>query len=221
MRSPSFSLRDSRAREMRAHVKIASREKCEKWREREKMRDRRKSPIFWLYALLSQRMTLVSSSIVVCQHLSKKHRPLSTLNKITISVNVWQTWGMSRKNSSYNIPEKGTDSSSEALLKGKDVPVIRPTRFGKSLIYQVFSIAQTFANVSILIISPLNLNGIVEEQTKEMNGLGITLVHSKPSSEDCLKDISKAVSNDVRFSWRLLMQEDYRDPESTGTPFRI
>ena len=55
----------------------------------------------------------------------------------------------------------------------------------------MFSIAQTFANVSILIISPLYLNGIVEEQTKEMNGLGIALVHSKPSSEDCLKDISK------------------------------
>ena len=31
----------------------------------------------------------------------------------------------------------------------------------------------------------------MEEQTKEINGLGITLVHSKPSSEDCLKDISK------------------------------
>ena len=110
---------------------------------------------------------------------------------------------MSRKNSSHNIPKKGTDSSGEALLKGKDVPVICPTRFGKSLIYQVFSIAQTVANVSILIIfiiCPLNLNGIVEEQTKEMIGLGITLVHSKPSSEDCLKDISKAVSNDVRFS---------------------
>ena len=98
---------------------------------------------------------------------------------------------MSGKKLSHNIPEKGTDSSGEALLEGKDVPLIRPTRFGKSLIYQVFSIAQTFANVSILIISPLYLNGIVEEQTKEMNGLGIALVHSKPSSEDCLKDISK------------------------------
>ena len=98
---------------------------------------------------------------------------------------------MSGKNLSHNIPEKGTNSSGKALLEGRDVLVILPTRFGKSLIYQVFSIAQTFANVSILIISPLNLNGIVEEQTKEMNGLGITLVHSKPSSEDCLKDISK------------------------------
>ena len=100
---------------------------------------------------------------------------------------------MSEKNLSHNIPEKGTDSSGEALLEGRDVLVILPTRFGKSLIYQVFSIAQTFANVSIPIINFLHLicNGIVEEQTKEINGLGITLVHSKPSSEDCLKDISK------------------------------
>ena len=79
---------------------------------------------------------------------------------------------MSGKNSSHNIPEKGTDSSGEALLEGKDVLVILPTTFGKSLIYQVFSIAQTFSNVGILIFSPLNLNGIVEEQTKEMKALG-------------------------------------------------
>ena len=157
MRSPSFSLRDSRAREMRAHVKIASRKKDEKWREREKWETTVKSPIFWLYALLSQCMTLVISSMAVCEHLSKKHRPLSTLDKITISVNVWQTSGMSGKNLSHNIPEKGTDSSSEALLEGRDVLVILPTRFGKSLIYQVFSIAQTFANVSILIINFLHL----------------------------------------------------------------
>ena len=94
------------------------------------------------------------------------------------------------KNLSHNIPEKGTDSSGEALLEGRDVLGILPTRSGKRF-YHVFSIAQTFANISILIISLLNLNDIVEEQTKEMNGLGITLVPSKPSSEDCLKDISK------------------------------
>ena len=38
------------------------------------------------------------------------------------------------------------------------------------------------------ITSPLN--SIVEEQAKEMKGLGIRLPHLKPGSEDCLKDIS-------------------------------
>ena len=76
----------------------------------------------------------------------------------------------------------------EPLLAGKDVLPILPTGFGKSLIYQVFSMAQTSANVSVLVISPLN--SIVEEQAKEMNGLGIPSVHLKPDIEDCLHDIS-------------------------------
>ena len=77
----------------------------------------------------------------------------------------------------------------EALLAGKDVLAILPTGFGKSLIYQVFSMEQTSANASVLVISPLN--SIVEEQAKEMNGLGIPLVHLKPDIEDCLHDISE------------------------------
>ena len=76
----------------------------------------------------------------------------------------------------------------EALLAGKDVLAILPTGFGKSLIYQVFSMAQTSANASVLVISPLN--SIVEEQAKEMNCLGIPSVHLKPDIEDCLHDIS-------------------------------
>ena len=44
----------------------------------------------------------------------------------------------------------------EALLAGKDVLAILPTGFGKSLIYQVFSMAQTSANASVLVISSLN-----------------------------------------------------------------
>ena len=76
----------------------------------------------------------------------------------------------------------------EALLAGKDVLAILPTGFGKSLIYQVFSMAQTSANASVLVISPLK--SIVEEQAKEMNCLGIPSVHLKPDIEDCLHDIS-------------------------------
>ena len=76
----------------------------------------------------------------------------------------------------------------EALLAEKDVLAILPTGFGKSLIYQVFSMAQTSANASVLVISPLN--SIVEEQAKEMNCLGIPSVHLKPDIEDCLHDIS-------------------------------
>ena len=49
--------------------------------------------------------------------------------------------------------------------------------------------AQTSVNASVLVISPLN--SIVEEQAKEMNGLGIPSVHLKPVDiEDCLHDIS-------------------------------
>ena len=47
--------------------------------------------------------------------------------------------------------------------------------------------AQTYANTSVLFISPLN--SIVEEQAKEMKGLGIRSVHLKPDIEDCLHDI--------------------------------
>ena len=54
----------------------------------------------------------------------------------------------------------------EPLLAGKDVLPILPTGFGKSLIYQVFSMAQTSANASVLVIPPLN--SIVEEQAKEI-----------------------------------------------------
>ena len=77
---------------------------------------------------------------------------------------------MSRKNSKRNIAETGTDSSSGGSVGG-DVLAILPTGFGKSLIYQVFSMAQTSAKASVLVISPLN--SIVEEQAKEMNSLGI------------------------------------------------
>ena len=75
-----------------------------------------------------------------------------------------------------------------ALLAGKDVLAILPTGFGKSLIYHVFSMAQTSANANVLFISPLN--STVEEQAKEMNGRGIRSVHLKPDIEDCLHNIS-------------------------------
>ena len=75
----------------------------------------------------------------------------------------------------------------EALLAVKDVLATLPTGFGKSLIYHVFRMAQTSANASVLVISPLN--SIVEEQAKEMNGLGIRSVHLKPDIGDCLHDM--------------------------------
>ena len=49
-----------------------------------KMRDYRQSPSFWTNALLSERKTLIGSSMEICQHLSKTHQPLSTLDIITI-----------------------------------------------------------------------------------------------------------------------------------------
>ena len=53
-------------------------------RAERKMRDYRQSPSFWTNALLSQRKTLIGSSMEICQHLSKTRQPLSTLDIITI-----------------------------------------------------------------------------------------------------------------------------------------
>ena len=58
--------------------------------------------------------------------------------------------------------------------------------------------SQTSANASVLVISPLN--SIVEEQAREINGLGrlgsMRPVLWTPSS----KDLEWEVSNDFRFS---------------------
>ena len=52
------------------------------------MRDYRQNPSFWTNALLSQRKTLIGSSMEICQHLSKTRQPLSTLDTITITEQV-------------------------------------------------------------------------------------------------------------------------------------
>ena len=49
-------------------------------RAERKMRDYRQSPSFWTIALLSQRKTLIGSSMEICQHLSKTRQPLSALD---------------------------------------------------------------------------------------------------------------------------------------------
>ena len=54
------------------------------FRLRGKIRDYRQSTTFWTNALLSQRKTLIGSSMEICQHLSKTCQPLSTLDIITI-----------------------------------------------------------------------------------------------------------------------------------------
>ena len=63
----------------------------------------------------------------------------------------------------------------EALLAGQDVLAILPTGFRKSLIYQMFCMAKlsSNANVSVLVISPLN--SIIEEQVNELNDLGLSV----------------------------------------------
>ena len=58
--------------------------KGDRRRGERKMRDYRQSPSFWTNALLSQRKTLIGSSMEICQHLSKTPQPLSTLDIITI-----------------------------------------------------------------------------------------------------------------------------------------
>ena len=48
------------------------------------MRDYKQSPSFGTNALLSQRKTLIGSSMEICQHPSKTRQPLSMLDIITI-----------------------------------------------------------------------------------------------------------------------------------------
>ena len=63
-----------------------------------KMRDYRQSPSFWTFVLPSQRKTLTGYSMEICQHLSKTHQPLSTLDIITIySTNNWSRTNNSRE----------------------------------------------------------------------------------------------------------------------------
>ena len=94
MRSSSFSLRDSRAREMQAHVKIASREKCEKWQGREIRETAEKAQSFdlmccshnlllWL-ALPQQSVNICQKSTGHYQH-STKSQFLSMSDKLQVS----------------------------------------------------------------------------------------------------------------------------------------
>ena len=102
------------------------------WRGERKMRDYRQSPSFWTNALLSQRKTLIGSSMAICQHLSKTRQPLSTLDIIIISVNMTdklQACLEKIRNVTSLKPEQ--TQAVEALLAGKDVLAILPTGFGK------------------------------------------------------------------------------------------
>ena len=49
------------------------------------------SPSFSTNALLSQRKTLIGSSMEICQHPSKTRQPLSTLDIITITEQITRT----------------------------------------------------------------------------------------------------------------------------------
>ena len=82
-----FFLRDRWARETRARVKTTPREKGE---TRRGVRKIRQSPSFWtlIYVALTTQNS-GGSSVAICQHLSKTHQPLSTLDIITIYVRVW------------------------------------------------------------------------------------------------------------------------------------
>ena len=108
------------------------------------MRYYKQSATFGTHLLLSQRKTLIGSSMAMCQHLSKTRQPLSTLDIIIISVNMTDKLQaclekIANVTLTSLIPEQ--TQAVEALLAGKDVLAILVIGFGKSLIYQVFSMA--------------------------------------------------------------------------------
>ena len=61
------------------------------------------------------------------------------------------------------VLNEGQKLAVEALLSGKDVMAVRPTGFGKSIIYQSFEIAKNFViTASIVVVVPLR--SIIEDQ---------------------------------------------------------
>ena len=74
----------------------------------------------------------------------------------------------------------------EVLLLGKDVMVVHPTGFGKSIIYQSFIIAKNFGNTaSFVVVVPLR--SIIEDQLQS-NDFGLKAVAFEKIPQ-LLKDI--------------------------------
>ena len=91
-----------------------------------KMRDYRQSPSFWTNALLSQRKTLIGSSMEICQHLSKTRQPLSTLDIITIyRTNNWSRTNYSTEQINRVAPveatkQKANPATDEVRVKNRN-----------------------------------------------------------------------------------------------------
>ena len=77
-----------------------------------------------------------------------------------------------------------------ALLNGKDVMAILPTGFGKSVIFQLFTLVKLHEDdfAAVLVVSPLT--SIIEDQIKDFNDLGIAAVKLN-CTENTLQDIDR------------------------------
>ena len=94
------------------------------------------------------------------------------------------------------------ESAVRALLADRDVLAVLPTRYCKSLIYQMFVRVKNYelnGNAAILVISPLK--SIIEDQLQEMELLGYPANLSNLSNDDirrCNFKIAFATSEKVK-----------------------
>ena len=74
------------------------------------------------------------------------------------------------------------------LLNGKDVLVVLPTGFGKSLIFQLFAVAGQVEMVKTVALVICQLQSIVDDQIAEARSLGISAVFLSELTGDEMKD---------------------------------
>jgi superfamily II DNA helicase RecQ len=96
------------------------------------------------------------------------------------------------------------------VLNGKDVMAILPTGFGKSLIFQLFTLVKMHKDelTSIVIVSPLT--SIMEDQIKDFEYLGISAV--KLSRDDkTLEEIAGGKYRVIFGSAEAVLDERFRN----------
>ena len=105
------------------------------------------------------------------------------------------------------------------VLNGKDVMAILPTGFGKSVIFELFTLVKMHDDklTSLVIVSPLT--SIIEDQMKDFEDLGISAVKLR-CDEKTLEEIAGSKYRVIFGSAEAVLDEWFRKVLKDGTkPF--